>query len=268
MSADGSGRRYCALGFGSNFFYPLGSEALRVPAGLLSSSASAASGGVADNDGGRDHEDGEESDGDVPQHDDADHGHICLLAINPRGSSVQVPSPDDDGSDQEQAPASRRGSSSSAAAGDGPPSSDAAGWLASRLIPPETSSQPGGGHTRYSSSELPSASCGVTHTSYVIPKPGSGTGWGEAHLVGTMFGRTHRKLALQPTRLPLRIARVASGRRHVIALTEGESGARRANGFAVAFWVCSSFICNLNTSLYFGNLAVYPLGSNLGSVLQ
>ena len=266
MSADGSGRRYCALGFGSNFFYPLGSEALRVPAGLLSSSASAASGGVAD-DGGRNRENDEgESDGDVPQHDDADHGHICLLAINPRGSSVQVPSPDDDGSDQEQAPASRRGSSSSA--GDGPPSSDAAGWLASRLIPPETSSQPGGGHTRYSSSELPSASCGVTHTSYVIPKPGSGTGWGEAHLVGTMFGRTHRKLALQPTRLPLRIARVASGRRHVIALTEGESGARRANGFAVAFWVCSSFICNLNTSLYFGNLAVYPLGSNLGSVLQ
>jgi len=226
MSSGGSGSgRYCAIGFGSNFFFPLGSEAIRVPAGLLpsrSAKTGCGAAGAPHGDGGRNRGEGAGG-GDGCQHDDADHGRVCLLAINPRGSALQVPSFDeDDGADQEQAP----------------PSSSPSEWLESRLVPPGSSPSPGGGgHTRYSSSELPSASCGVTHTSYVIPKPGSGTGRGEAHLVGTMFGRTHRRLALQPTRLPLRIARVASGRRHVLALTEGAS----SGGGVVMSWGAGHF---------------------------
>ena len=81
-------------------------------------------------------------------------------------------------------------------------------------------------YNKYSTNIQPKVSCGVTHTSFVIPKEGTaavGNGGGEAYLVGTIFGRTYQKLTIQPTRLPLKIIRISSGRRHVLALTEGSA---------------------------------------------
>lgn len=85
-------------------------------------------------------------------------------------------------------------------------------WLQSQLVSNNNSS------TKFSSNSAPLLSCGATHTSFVFPKQSTSA---EISLMGTIFGRTHQKLTVQPTRLPLRIVRIASGRRHVLALSEG-----------------------------------------------
>jgi len=96
-------------------------------------------------------------------------------------------------------------------AGDADTTASASEWLQSQLVSNNSSS-------KFSSNSAPLLSCGATHTSFVFPKQSTSA---EISLMGTIFGRTHQKLTVQPTRLPLRIVRIASGRRHVLALSEG-----------------------------------------------
>ena len=84
-------------------------------------------------------------------------------------------------------------------------------WLQSKVIGNND-------YSRYSSNSAPLISCGATHTSFVFPKQSTSA---EISLMGTIFGQTYQKLMVQPTRLPLRIVRISSGRRHVLALSEG-----------------------------------------------
>ncbi len=116
---------------------------------------------------------------------------VDLLPINPDGSLS--------------------GKNASANNGTDDGTSSASEWLQTQLMSNNSSS-------KFSSNSAPLLSCGATHTSFVFPKQSTSA---EISLMGTIFGRTHQKLTVQPTRLPLRIVRIASGRRHVLALSEG-----------------------------------------------
>lgn len=110
-------------------------------------------------------------------------------------------------------------------------------WLRHHLLPQSSSSS--SSNKKFVSSRLPVLSCGATHTSMIIPGSTSATVTfssstkggdaeatnvaGDAHIVGTIFGYAHHHLTIQPSRLPLRIVRISSGRRHVLALTEGST---------------------------------------------
>jgi alpha-tubulin suppressor-like RCC1 family protein len=102
-------------------------------------------------------------------------------------------------------------------------------WLQSQLVSNNSSS-------KFSSNSAPLLSCGATHTSFVFPKQSTSA---EMSLMGTIFGRTYQKLTVQPTRLPLRIVRIASGRRHVLALSEGVNDG--GGGGVVMSWGAGHF---------------------------
>ncbi|KAL7533602.1 hypothetical protein ACHAWF_004558 [Thalassiosira exigua] len=190
--------RYCAIGFGENFFYPLGSDALAIPERLLLRGEAEGEGSAVDAGPRLDGEGNGEPDRATKR---AEEGAIRarLVALNP-GAGSGGPVGDDDGR-----------------------SSSAREWIRSRLDE----------RPEYVASRPPRAACGATHTSVIVPPPGGSSSSsstsggaeaaGEVHLMGTIFGRTHPTLTIQPVRLPLRIARISSGRRHVLALTEGAS---------------------------------------------
>jgi len=102
-------------------------------------------------------------------------------------------------------------------------------WLQSQLMSNNSS-------FNFSSNTAPLLSCGATHTSFVFPKQSTSA---EISLMGTIFGRTYQKLTVQPTRLPLRIVRIASGRRHVLALSEGANTG--GGGGVVMSWGAGHF---------------------------
>jgi len=183
---------YCALGFGNNFFYPFGADSLTVPSHLL---------------------DGDVDDADAIGDDSIDNNaskfekkckggttHVRLIPLKPDSYTVK--------------PLATEMSANSAR-----------DWLLSQLLANKDKSNncsiSSSTTTEYASTTLPNATCGATHTSIVLPPSSSKSPAGEAHILGTIFGHTFPKLTLQPSRLPLRIVRVSSGRRHVLALTEG-----------------------------------------------
>ncbi|KAL7538757.1 hypothetical protein ACHAXR_008783 [Thalassiosira sp. AJA248-18] len=204
-------KTYCALGFGNNFFYPLGTESVPIPQNLLI----------------EDEDDSDDSDNDdVNKSEGADDSDKCpgtqvsLLPMNPNASGQIISSTATE--DHHAATAS-----------------SASEWLESHLP-----SRSGDQNTKYSANIQPLVSCGATHTSFILPKQNSTStprssvaAAGEAHLVGTIFGRTYENLTVQPTRLPLRIIRISSGRRHVLALTEGAS----PGGGVVMSWGAGHF---------------------------
>mmetsp|Transcript_10712 Transcript_10712/g.23724 ORF Transcript_10712/g.23724 Transcript_10712/m.23724 type:complete len:781 (-) Transcript_10712:56-2398(-) len=208
-------KTYCALGFGNNFFYPLGTDSLPIPPNLLQELEDE----EGDNDGGDGSDEGEVSK--IENEDDGKEerpgAQVSLLPINLIASGQIDNSTNED---HEFTSGSE--------------------WLQSHLP-----SQPGDKNTKYSTNIQPLVSCGATHTSFVLPKQNNSTSSprsavaaaGEAHLVGTIFGHTYHNLTVHPSRLPLRIIRVSSGRRHVLALTEGAS----PGGGVVMSWGAGHF---------------------------
>jgi alpha-tubulin suppressor-like RCC1 family protein len=236
-------KTYCALGFGNNFFYPLGEDSLPVPSDLLPPD-----GDVSDVDGE------EEEDLGIHDRDDGttDGILVSLLPLNPDVVVVDddvenVESEDGDGDDR-RPPRGGGGRASSASA-------SASDWLRSRRQRRDSAR-----HFASGTIAPPTYSCGATHTSVilpvarggrsnattaaassVVPSPSSGGGaavGGDVLLVGTIFGRAHRTLTPMPTRLPLRVVRISSGRRHVLALTEGPGG---GGGGVVMSWGAGHF---------------------------
>ena len=236
-------KTYCALGFGNNFFYPLGEDSLPVPSDLLPPD-----GDVSDVDGE------EEEDLGIHDRDDGttDGILVSLLPLNPDVVVVDddvenVDSEDGDGDDR-RPPRAGGGRASSASA-------SASDWLRSRRQRRDSAR-----HFASGTIAPPTYSCGATHTSVilpaarggrsnataaaassVVPSPSSGGGaavGGDVLLVGTIFGRAHRTLTPMPTRLPLRVVRISSGRRHVLALTEGPGG---GGGGVVMSWGAGHF---------------------------
>ena len=122
---------------------------------------------------------------------------VDLLPINPDG---------------EMSSAKKKNATESDSTDDVDSTATASEWLQSQVMSNNNSS------SKFSSNSAPLLSCGTTHTSFVFPKQFTSA---EISLMGTIFGRTYQKLTAQPTRLPLRIVRIASGRRHVLALSEG-----------------------------------------------
>ncbi|KAL9191407.1 hypothetical protein ACHAXT_001113 [Thalassiosira profunda] len=196
-------KQYCALGFGRNFFYELGSDAVPIPPNLLPADEGESS-DSSDNEGGN-NANTEGKDG--AYSDRAGGAQVNLLCINPSAISMCTES--------------RR---EFASAGE---------WVRAYLP-----SERGEKGTPYSSKVKPLISCGATHTSLVLPSSSSSSsGTGEANLVGTIFGHAYPSLTVQPTRLPLKIKRISSGRRHVLALTEGAS----PGGGVVMSWGAGHF---------------------------
>lgn len=105
-------------------------------------------------------------------------------------------------------------------------------WLQSQLV----SNNNNNNTSKFSSKSAPILSCGATHTSFVFPKHSTSA---EVSLMGTIFGRTYQKLTVQPTRLPLRIVQISSGRRHVLALSEGANDG--GGGGVVLSWGAGHF---------------------------
>ena len=214
---SGSKKTYCSLGFGNNYFYPLGTDSLPIPPTLLLED------GEGDADNNNDGGDNSEKRNIVGGHDECGGGtQVSLLPINPHANGKST-----DEDEQHETPTS------------------ASEWIRSHLP-----SQPPDGknnNTKYSANFEPSIACGTTHTSFIIPKnnysqTSSSTTTaqhpsGEAYLVGTIFGHAYQKLTVQPTRLPLKIVRISSGRRHVLALTEGAS----PGGGVVMSWGAGHF---------------------------
>lgn len=205
-------KTYCALGLGNNFFYSLGTDSLPIPSNLLieeedENGSDAGDIGETDENGNKDANDDDEG---------RPGTEVSLLPINPHASG-QIISTNEDV--REYASASE--------------------WLQSHLS--SRSATDKSSSTKYSTNIQPVVSCGATHTSFILPKQNSTSpvapATGEAHLVGTIFGRTYQNLTVQPTRLPLRIVSVSSGRRHVLALTEGAS----PGGGVVMSWGAGHF---------------------------
>ncbi|KAL3811262.1 hypothetical protein ACHAXA_003361 [Cyclostephanos tholiformis] len=91
-----------------------------------------------------------------------------------------------------------------------------------------------------SSSSSASSSASSSSSSSSAPSSrGGGGGGGDVRLVGTIFGRAYKTFAPMPTRLPLRVVRLSSGRRHVLALTEGPSNGM--GGGVVMSWGAGHF---------------------------
>jgi alpha-tubulin suppressor-like RCC1 family protein len=135
---------------------------------------------------------------------------VDLLPINPDGGiSTKFKSADDDEVDS---------------------TLTASDWLQSQLVMTNYSC------SKFSSNSAPLLSCGATHTSFVFPKQAASA---EISLMGTIVGRTYQKLTVQPTRLPLRIVRISSGRRHVLALSEGNHDG--GGGGVVMSWGAGHF---------------------------
>jgi len=207
-------KTYCALGLGNNFFYPLGTDSLPIPLNLLleeeeeEEEEEEVGSDTGDNvDSGGEANDIENKDADDKEERPGTGTLVSLLPINPNASG-QISTKED----HEFASASE--------------------WLQSHLP-----SRPADKNTKYSANIQPLVSCGATHTSFILPKQNATSAAGEAHLVGTIFGHTYHNLTVQPTRLPLRIMRVSSGRRHVLALTEGAS----PGGGVVMSWGAGHF---------------------------
>ena len=107
-------------------------------------------------------------------------------------------------------------------------------WLQSQLVSKSNNNKTSS--SKFSSKSAPILSCGATHTSFVFPKHSTSA---EISLMGTIFGRTYQKLTVQPTRLPLRIVQISSGRRHVLALSEGANDG--GGGGVVLSWGAGHF---------------------------
>ncbi|KAL7465811.1 hypothetical protein ACHAXS_006133 [Conticribra weissflogii] len=181
---------YCALGFGNNFFYPFGSDALPVPSHLLD-------GDAADDANARCDDSIENNSSKFEQ---VATTHVSLIPLQPDSHTAK--------------PLETESAANSASE-----------WLLSKVLVKTEKSNNGSissaTTTEYASTTLPITTCGATHTSIVLPASSSKSPAGQAHILGTIFGHTFPRLTLQPSRLPLRIIRVSSGRRHVLALTEG-----------------------------------------------
>ena len=237
-------KTYCALGLGNNFFYPLGTDILPIPPTLLQDESRKdhkdddlhhSSHSITDDTAISTDQD-EAQDKTIEEKDSSSDDDIekvkytgtkaSLLSINPNSSNSceQIIIEED----QEF--------------------SSAGDWLQSHL--PSTKSGNDNAikttDSKYSTNVKPIISCGATHTSIIVPSEYGNTSSslskqqqpkGEAHLVGTIFGRTYHKLTIQPTRLPLKVVRISSGRRHVLALTEGTSPA----GGVVMSWGAGHF---------------------------
>lgn len=204
-------KSYCAVGFGNNFFLPLGSDALTVPSHLVSdedgiSGSNIAVGAV----NGSDESKPSAVDNGIPSIGGTDTSYASSSSSAVQVSLLQL-SPNSDHSNQSHLPENNASFLS------------AKEWLQSQLqLDKNDKNRPN--HDKYTTDTLPLASCGATHTSFILSKHNnnnSSSTSGEAHLVGTVFGHTYHKLTVQPTRLPLKIVRISSGRRHVLALTEG-----------------------------------------------
>lgn len=226
-------KTYCALGFGNNFFYPLGTDSVPIPSNLLVEE--------------------DEDDGDGAGSDNNDNGNGEALTIDDKENAPTTATAEEErppGAQASLLPINPHASSSTSGNGqkiintneDDEEFASASAWLRSHLP-----SRSGDEHTKYSSDVRPQASCGATHTSFILPKKQTTSNnassaapvaaSGDAHLVGTIFGHSYHDLAVQPTRLPLRITRISSGRRHVLALTEGAS----PGGGVVMSWGAGHF---------------------------
>jgi len=216
-------KTYCALGLGNNFFYPLGTDSIPIPSNLLQdSSSNSNTKAIHTTDGEETTDISTDPDTDLDKTKDLSDDdeseevigtHVSLLPINPnaRGTGNDIIE-----EDREFATASE--------------------WLQSHL--PNTTLEnntTARKNNKYSSNVQTSISCGATHTSIIVPKDNNNKTTaavvtGEAHLVGTIFGHTYAKLTIQPTRLPLKVVRISSGRRHVLALTEGATSSSSSSG--------------------------------------
>ena len=274
-------KTYCALGLGNNFFHPLGIDSIPIPSHLLQEKdedcenttsndaiKNNTKGGVlthnklkTDLESGDDTtaistdqaelynkldikdssedddiiiEEEEDNNNNEHHHDENVIGtNVSLLPINPHVSTLSSGDDDIDEHDHHFNSASE--------------------WLKLHLPSTENNDdidkkKMKKKYNKYSTNIQPKVSCGVTHTSFIIAKEGTaavGNG-GEAYLVGTIFGRTYQKLTIQPTRLPLKIIRISSGRRHVLALTEGSAtspsfGSSGGGGGVVLSWGAGHF---------------------------
>lgn len=217
---------YCALGFGDNFFYALGKDALPIPNKILLDNA--------------------EHDEDQ-QHEQQHTTTTCvsLMQIQPNDNVGEplmstrikmIKNAEDDDND------------------DGLNYSSAENWIQHHLLAQPSSSH---SHGKFVTDHLPVLSCGATHTSMIVPGTPTATATvssssaaaasratpiaGDAYIVGTIFGHAHHHLTIQPSRLPLRIVRISSGRRHVLALTEGSTPSSSSSSSMFASSTSSSF---------------------------
>ncbi|KAL3799454.1 hypothetical protein HJC23_013909 [Cyclotella cryptica] len=225
-------KSYVAVGFGNNFFYPLGADALPVPPSLLDD-ADVGDGEVT----GADIEKDEKTSDANGSNGNGDH-HAATTTTKKccNKSSLDVrllPL---------QANSNSNGPTESAVDTTTPSSCDnARDWiLANTSTIPAGQVEDGKPQHRqlnaYASTQAPIVSCGATHTTFVFNESSSfssSSSSGQAHLLGTIFGHVHAKLTPQPTRLPLKIVRIASGRRHVLALTEGANASNDQRGSGI-----------------------------------
>ncbi len=247
---------YCALGFGDNFFYALGKDALPVPNHLLLMNAE------------RDEHNWE---GQLREVDGKEHEQqqktttttcVSLMPIHPNGDASECAS---------DAPvlSKRNTTTENVEDLDGDDISheyaSAEDWLRQHLLAQSSSSLSSSSSSssrtlgKFVSNSLPVLSCGATHTSMIVPGYSSTAATsssstnrggkaaaaptiaGDAYIVGTIFGHAHHHLTIQPSRMPLRIVRISSGRRHVLALTEGSTPSSSSSIFASSSTATSSF---------------------------
>jgi alpha-tubulin suppressor-like RCC1 family protein len=220
---------YCALGFGDNFFYALGKDALPVPNHFLSKKEEERGEQGREVDG-KEHEQQQKT---TPT---TSTTCVSLMPIHPNddvaecANDTPIVSKGTTATENEEELDDDEISHEYASAED---------WLRHRLLAQSVTASSSRTHGKFISHNLPVLSCGATHTSMIVPGSSSTatksssssanrgeaapTIAGDAYIVGTIFGHTHHHLTIQPSRLPLRIVRISSGRRHVLALTEGST---------------------------------------------
>ncbi|KAL3778763.1 hypothetical protein ACHAW5_009189 [Stephanodiscus triporus] len=226
-------KTYCALGFGDNFFYALGEDSLPIPPDLL-------------HEGEEGEEEGGEGAGhrrrrDIVGRTGTRVSLLPLIHADDAGST----GPDDDYDDDDDYEEEGEGPSRVV-----PRASSADEWLRTTRRRLRRNRRRRRRQQRdydddhddvayFASGVVPpfsAMSCGATHTAAILPHHGrGGGGGGDVRLVGTIFGMTNRKFSPVPTRLPLRVVRLSSGRRHVLALTEGAGGGGVGGGVVMSW---------------------------------
>ena len=187
-------KSYVALGFGNNFFYALGEDALPIPPNLLKEKGSE-----------------DENDNDDNKAISSSNPPVNLIPLHAETSVSTCQN-----------------------------ASNLQEWFQSNSS------------GSYASTTRPIVACGTTHTTIVLPEPSSSNtntnnksvvSGGQANLLGTLFGHVHTRPTPQPTRLPVKIIRLASGRRHVLALTEGCSptSSNKSGGGVLLSWGAGHF---------------------------
>ena len=251
-------KRYCALGFGNNFFYALGKDALPIPNHLLLQKISSDNNeevGVSKEEHHRERRvGGDNEQQQQKQQQQQEHSTttcVSLMPIHPNVNATTTTSSCVGGvngstSTTTTSTATATNTSYAEDENDDNDYNTADEWLRHQLgaqSPSSTSSSSSQSHNRklYISDNIPVLSCGATHTSMIVPSGSSSTTptpttiAGDAHMVGTIFGHAHHHLTIQPSRLPLRIVRISSGRRHVLALTEGSTPSTLASSSSSSF---------------------------------